>query len=37
MYTTSYNVKCMSYNDVNDVVNELFESRLSRYRNNSET
>ena len=37
MYTTSDNVKCTSYNDVNNVVNELFESRLSRYRDNSET
>ena len=37
MYRTSDNVKCTSYNDVNDVVNELFESRLSRYQDNSET
>ena len=32
MYTTSDNVKFMCYNDVNDVVNELFESFLLRYQ-----
>ena len=36
----SNNIKLTSYNDVNDVnevVNELFESLLSRYENNLET
>ena len=37
MYTTSDNVKFTSYNNVNDVVNELFESLLSRYQVNVET
>ena len=32
MYTTSDNVKFTCYNDVNDVVNELFESFLLRYQ-----
>ena len=31
MYATSGNVKFTPYNDVNDVVNELFKSLLSRY------
>ena len=36
----SNNIKLTSYNDVNDVnevVNKLFESLLSRYENNLET
>ena len=37
MYTTSENIKFTSYNDVNDVVNKLFESLLSRYQDNLET
>ena len=37
MYTASENIKCTSYNDVNDVVNKLFESLLSRYQDNLET
>ena len=37
MYTTSDNVKFASYNDVNDVVSKLFDSLLSRYRDNLET
>ena len=32
--TTSDNVKFMSYNDVNDVVNELFDSLFPRYQDN---
>ena len=37
MYAMSGNIKFTSYNDANDVVNELFESLLSRYEDNSET
>ena len=37
MYTTSDNVTFTSYTNVNDVVNELFESLLSRYQVNLET
>ena len=37
MYSSSDNIKCTSYNDANEVVNELFESLLSRYQNNVET
>ena len=37
MYSTSENIKFTSYNDVNDVVNKLFESLLSRYQDNLET
>ena len=33
----SSNIKCTSYNDANEVVNELFESLLWRYQNNLET
>ena len=37
MYSSSDNIKCTSYNDANEVVNELFESLLSRYQDNLET
>ena len=37
MCSTSNNIKFASYNDVNEVVNELFESRLLRYQDNLET
>ena len=37
MYTTGENIKFTSYNDVNDVVNKIFESLLSRYQDNLET
>ena len=36
MYSSSDNIKCTSYNDANEVVNELFESLLSRYQDNLE-
>ena len=36
MYSTSDNIKFTSYNDVNEVINELFESLLSKYQNNLE-
>ena len=36
MYSMSYNIKFTSYSDVNEVVNELFESILSKYQNNLE-
>ena len=37
MYSNSDNMKFTSYNDANEVVNELFESLLSRYQENLET
>ena len=37
MYSTSNNIKLTSYNDVNEVVNKLFESLLSRHQDNLET
>ena len=37
MYSMSNNIKFTSYNDANEVVNELFESLLSRYQDNLET
>ena len=37
MYSSSDNIKFSSYNDANEVVNELFESLLSRYEDNLET
>ena len=37
MYSMSNNTKFTSYNDVNEVVNELFESLLSKYQDNLET
>ena len=37
MYAVNDNIKFTSYNDVNDVVNKLFESLLSRYQDNLET
>ena len=37
MYTKGENIKFTSYNDVNDVVNKIFESLLSRYQDNLET
>ena len=36
MYSTSDNIKFTSYNDVNEVINEIFESLLSKYQNNLE-
>ena len=38
MYSMSDNIKFTSYtNDANEVLNELFESLLSRYQDNLET
>ena len=37
MHSTSDNVKFTPYNDANEVVNELFESLLLIYQDNSET
>ena len=37
MQSTTDNIKFTSYNDGNEVVNELFESLRSRYRGNLET
>ena len=37
MHSRSDNVKYTSYNDVNEVVDELFESLRSRYQVNLET
>ena len=37
MYSTSDNIKFTSYNDVNEVVNDFFESLLLRYQDNLET
>ena len=37
MYSTSGNIKFTSYNDANEVVNELFRLRCSKYQDNSET
>ena len=34
MYPKSDDTKFMSYNDVNEVVNELLDSLRSRYQNN---
>ena len=34
MQSRSDNIKCTSYNGVNEVVNKLFDSLLSRYQNN---
>ena len=34
MYSMSNNIKFTSYNDTNEVVNELFESLFSRYQDN---
>ena len=36
MQSSSDNIKCTSYNDANEVVNELFESLRSRYQGNLE-
>ena len=36
-YSTSDNIKFTAYNDVNEVVNEFFESGLLRYQGNLET
>ena len=36
MYSTSDNIKFTSYSYVNKVVNEIFESLLTRYQNNLE-
>ena len=37
MHSKGDNIKCMPYNDVNEVVNELFDSLCSRYQINLET
>ena len=37
MYSTSDNIKFTTYNNVNEVVSELFESLLSKHQNNLET
>ena len=37
MYSISNNIKIISYKDVNEVVNEIFESFLSEYQDNLET
>ena len=37
MHSKSNNIEFMSYDNVNEVVNELFESLLSRYRIGLET
>ena len=37
MYSAGDNIKFTTYNDVNEVVNELFESLRSKYQNNLET
>ena len=37
MHPKSSNIKSTSYNDVNKVVDELFDSICSRYQGNSET
>ena len=37
MHSTSSNIKSRSYNDVNEVVDELFHSHCSRYQGNLET
>ena len=36
MQSSSDNIKCTSYNDANEVVNEFFESLRSRYQGNLE-
>ena len=36
IHSTSDNVKFTPYDDANEVVNELFESLLSRYQDNLE-
>ena len=37
MHSNSDSIKFMSYNDANEVVDELFKSLSSRYQNNLET
>ena len=37
MYSTSDNIKFTTYNNVNEVVSELFESLRSKYQKNLET
>ena len=37
LYSASDNIKFTTYNDVNEVINELFESLRSKYQNNLET
>ena len=37
MYSPSDNIKFATYNDVNEVANEFFESLLLRYQDNLET
>ena len=36
MHSTNHNIKLAPYNDVNEVINELFASLLSRYKENLE-
>ena len=37
MYSTNNNIKFTTYNEVNEIVNEHFESPRSKYQNNLET
>ena len=37
MDSKSHNIKFKPYNNVNKILNELFESLLSRYQDNLET
>ena len=37
MYSNSDNIQFTSYNDVNEVIDELFDSLCSRYQRNLET
>ena len=37
IYSMSDDIKFTPYNDANEIVNALFESLLSRYRDNLET
>ena len=37
IHSSSGNIKLTSYNDVNDVIDELFKSLCSRYQGNLET
>ena len=37
MHSTGANIKFTPYSDVNEVINELFESLYSRYQENLET
>ena len=37
MHSKSNNIKCISYNDTNKVVDKFFDSLSSRYKGNLET